>query len=123
MKRIAFDHTGSRFDSFLRDEGIFEDAEAVAVKRLIAWKLQQAMKAKRISKQSMARQLRTSRSQLDRLLDPTNIAISLNTITRAARAVGKRVRFSLTEMDSPGTRRRRASLGGRGTGKRSSVAR
>ena len=63
MKRIAFDRTGSRFDSFLRDEGIFEDAEAVAVKRLIAWKLQQAMKAKRISKQSMARQLRTSRSQ------------------------------------------------------------
>ncbi|MGZ4813278.1 MAG: helix-turn-helix domain-containing protein [Terriglobales bacterium] len=122
MKRVVFDHTGSRFDSFLRDEGIFEDAEAVAVKRVIAWKLQQAMKAKRISKQSMAKQLRTSRSQLDRLLDPTNVAVSLNTITRAARAVGKHVKVSLTDGESLRGRGRRAPVAVRATAKRSAPA-
>jgi predicted XRE-type DNA-binding protein len=101
-----YEHTGSRFDAFLRAEGIFDEAEAVAVKRVIAWKLQQAMKTRRMSKQAMAKELRTSRSQLDRLLDPTNVAVSLHTITRAARAVGKRVKVVMSDV-KPSSRRRR----------------
>jgi hypothetical protein len=85
----AIDHTGSTFDSFLEEEGIREEVEAVAVKRVISWQLAEAMKKK--TKQALAKELNTSRSQLDRLLDPQNIAVSLDTITRAARALGKRL--------------------------------
>ena len=85
------DYTGSTFDSFLEDEGIREDVEAVAIKRVLAWQLEKAMKEQRKTKQGMAKQLRTSRSQLDRLLDPQNISVTIATITRAARALGKRV--------------------------------
>jgi antitoxin HicB len=85
------DHSGSSFDSFLEEAGIKEEVEAVAIKRVIAWQLQQAMKMQQKTKQAMAKELRTSRSQLDRLLDPRNVAVTLDTITRAARALGKRV--------------------------------
>ena len=85
------DHSGSTFDSFLEQEGIREEVEAIATKRVLAWQLQQAMRKQRKTKQAMARQLHTSRSQLDRLLDPRNVSVSLDTITRAARALGKRV--------------------------------
>ncbi|MGC1414937.1 MAG: hypothetical protein WA817_06640 [Candidatus Acidiferrum sp.] len=87
----AADHNGSSFDSFLEEEGIREEAEAVAIKRVLAWQLEQAMRKLQKTKQSMARQLRTSRSQLDRLLDPQNVSVTLDTITRAARALGKRL--------------------------------
>lgn len=85
------DHNGSTFDSFLEEEGIREEVEAVAIKRVLAWQLEQAMREQRKTKQSLARQLSTSRSQLDRLLDPRNVSVTLDTITRAARALGKRV--------------------------------
>jgi len=85
------DRSGTTFDSFLDQEGIREDAEAVAIKRVLAWQLQRAMQEQQKTKQAMARQLRTSRSQLDRLLDPRNVSVTLDTITRAARALGKRV--------------------------------
>lgn len=84
-------HTGSTFDSFLEQEGIREEVEAVAIKRVLAWQLEQAMQEQRKTKQAMAKQLHTSRSQLDRLLDPRNVSVTLDTITRAARALGKRV--------------------------------
>ena len=84
-------HSGSSFDSFLQEEGIQEEVEAVAIKRVLAWQLQQAMRKQQKSKQTMARQLHTSRSQLDRLLDPQNVSVTLDTITRAARALGKRL--------------------------------
>ena len=84
-------HSGSTFDSFLEGEGIREEVEAVAIKRVLAWQLSQAMQEQQKTKQAMAKQLRTSRSQLDRLLDPQNISVTLDTITRAARALGKRV--------------------------------
>lgn len=84
-------HTGSTFDSFLEEEGIREEVEAVAVKRVISWQLAEAMRQKKKTKQALAKELNTSRSQLDRLLDPQNIAVSLDTITRAARALGKRL--------------------------------
>lgn len=85
------DHSGSTFDSFLEEEGIREEVEAVAIKRVLAWQLERAMQQQQKSKQAMAKELRTSRSQLDRLLDPQNVSVTLDTITRAARALGKRV--------------------------------
>jgi antitoxin HicB len=89
--RKVTDHSGSTFDSFLEQEGIRGDVEAVAIKRVLAWQLSQAMQEQQKTKQAMAKQLHTSRSQLDRLLDPQNVSVTLDTITRAARALGKRV--------------------------------
>src|SRR5271155_3361197 len=81
-KKSAFDHTGSTFDSFLEDEGILDEVQAVAIKRVIAWQIAEAMKAGQISKKEMAERMGTSRSQLDRLLDPENSAVHLETLTR-----------------------------------------
>jgi antitoxin HicB len=89
--RKRSDHSGSAFDSFLEREGIREEVEAVAIKRVLAWQLEQAMQKQQKTKQVMAKQLHTSRSQLDRLLDPRNVSVTLDTITRAARALGKRI--------------------------------
>src|SRR5215467_6722744 len=89
--RKTADHSGSTFDSFLEQEGIREEVEAVAIKRVLAWQLEQAMRKQQKTKQAMARQLRTSRSQLDRLLDPQNVSVTLDTIARAAQVLGKRV--------------------------------
>jgi len=89
--RKKMDHSGSTFDSFLEEDGIREEVEAVAIKRVLAWQLEQAMQQQQKTKRAMAKQLRTSRSQLDRLLDPRNVSVTLDTITRAARALGKRV--------------------------------
>ena len=93
----VFDHSGSSFDSFLQEEGIRDEVEAVAVKRVLAWQLEQAMRKQQITKQAMARQLRTSRSQLDRLLDPRNVSVSLDTMARAARALGKSLMIRITD--------------------------
>jgi antitoxin HicB len=89
--RKRIDHSGSTFDSFLEEEGIREETEAVAIKRVLAWQFEQAMQQQQKTKQAMAKQLRTSRSQLDRLLDPKNVSVTLDTLTRAARALGKRI--------------------------------
>src|SRR6266705_731502 len=90
-KQTTINHSGSSFASSLEHEGIREDVEEVVIKRVLAWKLEQAMRKQQKTKQAMARQLHTSRSQLDRLLDPRNVSVTLDTITRAARALGKRV--------------------------------
>ncbi len=90
-KKNEIEYTGSTFDSFLEEEGIREEVEAVAVKRVLAWQLTEAMRKKKKTKQALAKELHTSRSQLDRLLDPENVAVSVATIARAARALGKRV--------------------------------
>jgi|SRR5215471_8509452 len=90
-KTRGIDPTGSTFDSFLEEEGLLEQVEAVAVKRVLSWQLAQAMRQKKKTKQALAKELKTSRSQLDRLLDPQNVAVSLDTITRAAQALGKRI--------------------------------
>jgi antitoxin HicB len=89
--RKRMDHSGSTLDSFLEQEGIREEVEAVAIKRVLAWQLERAMQEQQKTKRAMAKQLHTSRSQLDRLLDPRNVSVTLDTITRAARALGKRV--------------------------------
>jgi len=90
-KNAVIGRTGSTFDSFLEEEGIREEVEAVAIKRVISWQLAEAMRKQKKTKLSLAKELHTSRSQLDRLLDPENVAVSLDTITRAARVLGKRL--------------------------------
>src|SRR5579863_6721292 len=97
-RRKGNGHSGSTFDSFLEEEGIREEVEAVAIKRVLAWQLERAMREQRKTKQAMAKQLRTSRSQLDRLLDPRNVSVTLDTITRAARVLGKRVIFRVADV-------------------------
>jgi hypothetical protein len=90
-RRKLTNHSGSTFDSFLEEEGIREEVEAVAIKRVLAWQLSQAMQDQQKTKRVIAKQLRTSRSQLDRLLDPQNVSVTLETIARAAGVLGKRL--------------------------------
>ena len=87
-------HMGSSIDDFLKEEGIFDEAQAQAVKEVVAWQLANAMKRKKISKNKMAALLKTSRTQVDRLLDPKN-DITLSSLQRAAAIVGRRVMIEL----------------------------
>lgn len=87
-------HKGSTFDSFLEEEGLLEETEAVAIKRVIAFQLEQMMREMNLSKSAMASKMRTSRSALERLLDPINTSITLYTLVKAARVVGKKLKFS-----------------------------
>jgi antitoxin HicB len=95
--RKKMHHSGSSFDSFLEAEGIREEVEAVAIKRVLAWQLAQAMREQQKTKRAMAKQLHTSRSQLDRLLDPRNVSVTLDTVARAAKALGKRLVIRVTD--------------------------
>jgi antitoxin HicB len=85
---------GSSIDDFLKEEGIFEEAQAQAVKEVVAWQLAEAMRTKKISKTRMAILLKTSRTQVDRLLDPKN-DITLSSLQRAAAIVGRRITIQL----------------------------
>jgi antitoxin HicB len=85
---------GSGIDHFLKDEGIYKEAKAQAVKEVVAWQLAQAMKKKKMSKARMAMLLKTSRTQIERLLDPKN-DITLSSLQRAAATVGRRVTIEL----------------------------
>lgn len=87
-------HMGSSIDDFLKEEGIFEDAQAQAIKEVVAWQLAEAMRKKKISKARMAVLLKTSRTQVDRLLNPKN-DITLSSLQRAAAIVGRRVMIDL----------------------------
>ena len=87
-------HMGSSIDAFLKEEGIFEESQAHAIKEVVAWQLGEAMKEKKISKNKMATLLKTSRTQVDRLLDPKN-DITLGSLQRAAAMVGRRVNIEL----------------------------
>jgi len=87
-------HMGSSIDDFLKEEGIFEEAQAQAVKEVVAWQLAEAMRKKKISKSKMAILLKTIRTQVDRLLDPKN-DITLSSLQRAAAIVGCRVTIAL----------------------------
>jgi antitoxin HicB len=86
---------GSSFDDFLKDEGIQDAAQAVAIKRVLAWQIVEAMRERGYTKSEMARRMKTSRAQLDRLLDPENEKVQLDTVQRAASAVGKTLRLEL----------------------------
>ena len=88
---------GSTLESLLEEEGIYEDEKSYAVKSVLAYKLAQAMEAQNLSKARMAARMETSRSQLDRLLDPENESVTLHTLKRAAAAVGMRLELELRQ--------------------------
>ena len=88
-------HLGSSLDDFLEEEGLLDAASTVAVKRVLAWQLSQAMQDKKITKSLLARAMATSRSSVDRLLDPENVAVSLATMSKAAHALGKKLEIQL----------------------------
>lgn len=88
-------HIGSRFDDFLDKEGLLAEAEAVAVKRVIAYQISELMSERHLNKSEMARRMGTSRSALERLLDPDNASVTLLTLERAAKALGKHIKVEL----------------------------
>jgi predicted XRE-type DNA-binding protein len=88
---------GSSFEDFLKDEGVLEETNAIAVKRVLAWQLEEEMEKKQISKRAMAAAMKTSRSQLDRILDPDNDRIRLDTLTAAAHVLGLNLRIELVQ--------------------------
>ena len=92
----ALSTIGSSFDGFLSDAGLLHEANAIALRRVFAWQLTQAMKAKGLSKFAMAKRMGTSRSHLDRILDATDAGLTLETLSKAANAVGCQVTVALT---------------------------
>ena len=88
-------HSGSNFDDFLKEEDIFEEVQAKALKRVVAEQIEDSMQTAKLTKMAMADKMATSRSQLDRILDPNNLSVQLDTLIRAARAVGKVVEIKI----------------------------
>lgn len=88
---------GSGFDDFLREEGRLEETQTIALKRVLAWALAEAMKSQGLTKKALAERMGTSRSQLDRLLDPDHTDVKLDTLVRAARATGQELRLELVD--------------------------
>lgn len=88
-------YIGTDFDSFLKDEGIYEEVNDVAIKRVIAYQLEQEMKAQKITKTKMAKLMNTSRAVVNRLLNPDNDSLTLNTLESATNALGKRLSISI----------------------------
>jgi predicted XRE-type DNA-binding protein len=94
-RRKANPRIGSDFEDFLREEGRLEEATALAIKRVLAWEFEQAMKKANVSQAEMARRMKTSRASIKRLLDANDPSITLATISRAATALGKSIRLRL----------------------------
>jgi hypothetical protein len=90
-------HEGSKFEDYLAEEGLLEVVTATAMKRALAWQLSQAMKKQRVSKSQMAKRMRTSRAAVDRLLDDENASVTLQTMGRAAAALGKKLTIALRD--------------------------
>jgi antitoxin HicB len=86
---------GSSFDALMKETGDYEAVKATALKRVLAWQIGQEMKAQGVTKTELAKRMATSRSQLDRLLDPDNDEVTLSTLTRAAEALGRGIRLEL----------------------------
>ncbi|MBE7416557.1 MAG: XRE family transcriptional regulator [Ideonella sp.] len=95
MTRRRSPRIGGLFEDWLKEEGIHEEVTNASVKRVLAWQLEQAMKAQNLTKSEMAKRMATSRPQLDRLLDPDNGSVTLDTLTKAAAAIGRKVRLEL----------------------------
>jgi antitoxin HicB len=87
-------YKGTTVDSFFEEEGLLEDAEAIAIKRVIAYELKKKIKKAHLSKTEIAEKMGTSRSAVDRLLDPSNTSVTLNTLTKAAHFIGKKLHVS-----------------------------
>jgi antitoxin HicB len=92
MKNV---HRGSSFDDFLEEEGLRAETEAVAIKRAIAYQIEMEMKKAKLSKSELTKRMRTSRSALDRLLDPSNVSVTLQTLEKAANALGKQLKIKM----------------------------
>ncbi|MCC6569910.1 MAG: XRE family transcriptional regulator [Anaerolineales bacterium] len=88
-------YVGSNFDDFLKEEKIYEQAQAAAIKRVVAYQIAEEMKKKKLTKTEMANRMKTSRAALERLLDPENASITLITLERAASALGKKLSVQL----------------------------
>ncbi|MDP1959010.1 MAG: Fis family transcriptional regulator [Polynucleobacter sp. 24-46-87] len=88
-------HIGSDFDDFLKEEGILEEVSIIAVKRVLAWQITEAMSQNHINKRAMAEKMHTSRSQLDRLLDEQDGNLTLTTLVNAAKVLGKKINIEL----------------------------
>ena len=86
---------GGSFNDFLEEEGILEECTETAIKRVLAWQIEQEMKKNNLSKSAMSRKMKTSRSSLDRILDPINESVTLHTLKKAAHAVGRTVKLEL----------------------------
>ena len=86
-------NVGSDFDDFLAEEGMLEEVTAVAVKRVIAWQIEQEMSAQKITKTAMAKKMHTSRASLNRLLDENDTSLTLATLAGAAAALGRRIKL------------------------------
>ncbi|MFZ3351238.1 MAG: helix-turn-helix transcriptional regulator [Xanthobacteraceae bacterium] len=95
MRKKRKARIGSSFDEFLKEEGIYEEVTARAIKRVIARQLDELMQSEGLTKSALAKRMDTSRAQLDRLLDPENESVTLGTLARAAQAVGRQLRFEL----------------------------
>ncbi len=93
--RMANRHKGSSIDDFLKAEGVLEEFQARAVKEVIAWQLEQAMKERKLSKRRLAAMMHTSRTQVDRVLDPDDGNVTIETLQRAAAIVGRKVQVEL----------------------------
>ncbi len=94
-KRKKKGRIGSSFDSFLKEEGVYEETTARVIKRVIARQLDAMMHEQKITKTVLARRMRTSRAQLDRVLDPQNESVTLGTLARAAKAIGRKLHVEL----------------------------
>jgi antitoxin HicB len=90
-------HIGSSFDDFSDEENLLVEANEIAIKRVIAWQLQQEIESKHMTKTDVARAMGTSRAAVDRLLDPNNTSVTLNTLSKAARILGKKIEIDLVE--------------------------
>jgi hypothetical protein len=88
-------HRGSKFEDYLAEQGLLEEVTAAATKRVLVWQLSQAMKKQRITKSALAKRMKTSRMALDRLLDADNTSVTLQTMGRAAAALGKELSVAL----------------------------
>lgn len=94
MKKIK--HHGSTLDSLLAEDGLLDEAKYIATKKVIAAQISREMKRKKLSKTELANRMSTTRAQLDRLLDPDNDSVTLHTLKRAAKALGKTLKLELT---------------------------
>lgn len=93
-------HIGSSLDELLEEDGILAEVNAIAIKRVLAWQVSEAMSIQGLNKSQMAEQMRTSRTSLDRLLDPENTSVTLKTLERAATVLGKRLQIELVDIDA-----------------------
>ena len=88
-------HIGTNFSDFLKEDGIYEEVNDIAIKRVIAYQLEQEMKAQNITKTKMAEMMNTSRAVVNRLLNPDNSSLTLSTLESATQALGKRLNISI----------------------------